>query len=69
VFDVSSGRPVRTSLTEVVKQLASGESPQHPALQSPGWWRKDSRLTIPPPTDACAPLSNIAFTEEEVYQR
>ena len=52
VFDISSGRPVGTSLTEVVKQLASGKSPEHPALQSPGWWRLDSRLTIPSPMDS-----------------
>jgi dTDP-4-dehydrorhamnose reductase len=48
VFDMSSGKPVRTTLTQVVQQLANGMLPQHPALQSTGWWRQDSRLTIPP---------------------
>ena len=66
VFDMSSGKPVRTSLTELVMQLASGMSPLHPALQSPGWWRRDSRLTIPPPTNAAVDLSNIALTGKTV---
>jgi hypothetical protein len=50
-------------------QLANGISPQHTALQSPGWWRQDSRLTIPPPTDAFTDLSNIVFTGQAGYQR
>jgi dTDP-4-dehydrorhamnose reductase len=53
VFDVSSGKPARTLLSEVVMQLASGRSPHHPALRSPGWWRHDSRLTISSPVDSC----------------
>jgi dTDP-4-dehydrorhamnose reductase len=52
VLDISSGRPVGTTLTQVVQQLAGGMPPQHPALGSPGWWRQDSRLTIPPSMDS-----------------
>jgi dTDP-4-dehydrorhamnose reductase len=62
VFDMSSGRPVGTTLTEVVQQLANGMSPWHPALQSPGWWRQDSRLTTPAPMDSLVDLGNTAFT-------
>jgi dTDP-4-dehydrorhamnose reductase len=58
VFDMSSGKPVGTTLTQVVQQLASGMSPRHPALQSPGWWRQDSRLTIPPPMNPCFTSKN-----------
>jgi dTDP-4-dehydrorhamnose reductase len=69
VFDMSSGRPVETTLTQVVQQLANGLSPRHPALQSPGWWRQDSRLTIPVPMASFADLGNIAFTGEMHFQR
>jgi dTDP-4-dehydrorhamnose reductase len=60
VFNMSTGRPVGTSLTQVVQQLASGMSSRQPALQSSGWWRQDSRLTIPPP-DTLVDLDNGAF--------
>jgi dTDP-4-dehydrorhamnose reductase len=52
----------------VVKQLAGGKSPQHPALQSPGWWRRDSRLTIPPP-DTFVDLGGMAFPGKVDYQQ
>jgi dTDP-4-dehydrorhamnose reductase len=60
VFDISSGRPVRTTFTQVVQQLAGGMSPQHPALGSLGWWRHDSRLTIPPSIESFVDLGNIS---------
>ncbi len=47
VFDVSSGTRRSTELATLVQQLATGQPPQHPALSSPGWWRTDSRLTLP----------------------
>ena len=53
---MSSGKPVGTTLTQVVQQLASGMSPVHPALRLSGWWRQDSRLTIPPPMNSFVDL-------------
>jgi dTDP-4-dehydrorhamnose reductase len=54
VFDVSGGALTPTPLTYLVQQLANGHTPQHEALASPGWWRQESRLTIPRPIDDCA---------------
>jgi dTDP-4-dehydrorhamnose reductase len=44
VFDLGSGAPQATELAEVVRQIARGESPQHPALEESGWWRQSWRL-------------------------
>jgi dTDP-4-dehydrorhamnose reductase len=49
VFNVSSGTPRPTAVTALVKQIIRGQPLTHVALQSPGWWRRSSRLTIPPP--------------------
>lgn len=43
-FDVSGGVPVETQLAEVVRQIARGEQPNHPALGRVGWWRRDDRI-------------------------
>lgn len=47
VFDVSSGVPVSTELVTVVRQLTSGEHPQHAALARRGWWRQRERVLFP----------------------
>jgi dTDP-4-dehydrorhamnose reductase len=44
VFDVRGAVPRATALAELVRELASGETPSHPALAGPGWWRRDDRL-------------------------
>lgn len=49
VFDCTSTFPVPTDLAALVRQLAHGQDPRHPALASVGWWRQPSRLTIPVP--------------------
>ena len=43
-FDVRSEPPRETALGAVVRALARGETPDHPALDAPGWWRRDGRL-------------------------
>ena len=53
VFDVSGGAPRETGLAAMLRHLSSGRDAAawtrlHPALQSAGWWRQDSRLTLPP---------------------
>ena len=42
-FDLRSGSPVPTDLTSIIKQIARGEDPSHPALSQEGWWRQESR--------------------------
>jgi dTDP-4-dehydrorhamnose reductase len=51
VFDARSkeGGPRPTGLASVCRALATtGEAPDHPALDAPGWWRRDRRLIYPP---------------------
>lgn len=47
VFDVRSGKPVRTELADVVMQIARGEPPTHHSLSRPGWWQREDRAIWP----------------------
>lgn len=48
VFDLRSPRPRPTALARMLRDLARGEIPAHPVLDSPGWWRRPDRLTYGP---------------------
>jgi dTDP-4-dehydrorhamnose reductase len=39
LFDVRGPAPRPTALAGVVRQLAAGRRPQHPAIAGPGWWQ------------------------------
>lgn len=43
LFDVRSPEPRRTALAALTRALAHGETPGHPVLESPGWWRCPER--------------------------
>ena len=47
-FDVRCDPPRPTALCDLIRALAAGQEPQHPALTSPGWWRRPERLLYPP---------------------
>ena len=47
VFDVRSPRPRPTALARMARDLADGREHDHPALDSPGWWRRLNRLLYP----------------------
>jgi len=47
-FDVRCDPPRPTALCELIRALASGVEPRHPALAGPGWWRRPERLLYPP---------------------
>lgn len=49
VFDLSAGVPVETELTTMVRQLSKGHPIEHQDFGGEGWWRLDSRLTLPSP--------------------
>jgi beta-glucosidase/6-phospho-beta-glucosidase/beta-galactosidase len=51
VFDVGSGKAIATSLAEIVRQIARGDIPQHPALATPGWWAQEDRVLWPKGVD------------------
>lgn len=43
-FDVRSGTPRPTAIAKAARAYAKGETFDHPALDSPGWWRRAPRL-------------------------
>jgi dTDP-4-dehydrorhamnose reductase len=43
-FDARSGTPRPTVIAQAAKAYAKGETFDHPALDSPGWWRRAPRL-------------------------
>ncbi|MDX6693459.1 MAG: dTDP-4-dehydrorhamnose reductase [Blastocatellia bacterium] len=48
VFDLRSPQPRPTALAALARELADGREPDHPLLESPGWWRRLDRLCYPP---------------------
>ena len=48
-FDVRAPVPRATALVPMIRQLANGEQPNHPALATPGWWRRPERLLYEEP--------------------
>jgi dTDP-4-dehydrorhamnose reductase len=44
VFDLRAHEPRATALVDVAKSFAAGGRPDHPVLDTPGWWRRSSRL-------------------------
>ena len=53
-FDVSEGVPRATALLPLMRELAQGRAPSHPALPGAGWWRLDSRVCHPSGSDGMA---------------
>ncbi len=43
-FDVRGSTPRQTALAGVVAALAASETPRHPALAGPAWWRRPQRM-------------------------
>ena len=48
VFDLRAPRPRPTALARMASDLAAGREHGHPALDSPGWWRRLDRLLYAP---------------------
>jgi dTDP-4-dehydrorhamnose reductase len=48
VFDLRAPSPRPTALAMVMKSLAKGKVPDHPALDNVGWWERPSRFEHPP---------------------
>ncbi len=47
VFDVRSPRPRSTAIAKMLRELAAGLKPEHPLLDTPGWWHRQERLLYP----------------------
>jgi dTDP-4-dehydrorhamnose reductase len=52
VFDVSGGSPRPTALAGLIRDLAQAGDADHPALDTSGWWHRESRLAWTP-ADCC----------------
>jgi dTDP-4-dehydrorhamnose reductase len=52
-FDARSGTPRPTVIAHAAKAYSKGETFDHPALDSPGWWRRPPRLY--PWSGSCKP--------------
>jgi dTDP-4-dehydrorhamnose reductase len=44
VFDVRSGKPRPTAIAAVIKNLCNDENPNHPVLQTNGWWKNPEHV-------------------------
>jgi dTDP-4-dehydrorhamnose reductase len=75
VFDLRAPAPRPTALAALLRELARGDSPSHPALDSPGWWRRLERLIYLPEhrrakTNAAGQApSKLASVDSRVGQR
>jgi dTDP-4-dehydrorhamnose reductase len=49
MFDVRAPAPRPTEVAHALRTLAHGRPYENPALSSPGWWRRPSRVLFPPP--------------------
>ncbi|MBD2384252.1 family 1 glycosylhydrolase [Cylindrospermum sp. FACHB-282] len=47
VFDLRSPRPRPTAIAKLIRNLAAGHQPNHPLLDTPGWWHRPERLLFP----------------------
>lgn len=48
VFDLRSPAPRPTALARMIRSIASGDTFDHPTLDTPGWWHRLDRLCYPP---------------------
>jgi len=48
LWDVRAPEPRATALVKMAQHIARGETPQHPVLETRGWWHRSERLTYPP---------------------
>lgn len=48
VYDLRSPSPRPTALARAIADLAQGVAPNHPLLNTPGWWHREERLLYPP---------------------
>ena len=47
VFDLRGPRPRPTAIARMIRDLATGREPDHPLLDTPGWWQRPERLFYP----------------------
>ncbi|MEK8088687.1 family 1 glycosylhydrolase [Thermithiobacillus plumbiphilus] len=55
VFDVSGAQVRPTALASMLRELSEGRRPDHPLMDSPGWWERPQRLIY----GVCEPDSGV----------
>lgn len=65
VFDVREGEPRPTALAGLIRDLAVGVDPAHPAIPGTGWWQRRDRWSYPydhPSLDLSGESSKPGYT-------
>jgi dTDP-4-dehydrorhamnose reductase len=62
-YDVRGASPRETALATLIQQLSRQESPTHPVLTVPGWWRREDRFLYPTPQSAEFNLQSESTTQ------
>jgi dTDP-4-dehydrorhamnose reductase len=62
IFDLRSPVPRPTALAGMIRSLSSGNTFDHPTLDTPGWWHRLDRLCYPPVTRREQPLPSSLST-------
>jgi len=60
VYDVRGPKPRETALAKIARELSAGRTPQHPVLETAGWWRRPGRMLWGPSPDGGAPVPEPA---------
>ncbi|AFZ66466.1 family 1 glycosylhydrolase [Deinococcus peraridilitoris] len=53
LWDIRSPTPRPTGIAKLARQLALGEGPHHPVVETPGWWRREDRFNCPVEGEPC----------------
>ena len=56
-FDIRDDPPRPTAVAELLRELAAGREPSHPAVGTPGWWRRPERLLFPVTRSPARPVA------------
>jgi dTDP-4-dehydrorhamnose reductase len=70
VFDLRGDVPRPTALASLLRELARGGVPAHPALDSPGWWHRLERLIyLPEQTRARVATGRASAAPSDIARR
>jgi len=64
LFDLRSPQPRPTALAKMIQELATGGKPNHPLLDTPGWWHRSIRLLYPL-TESNKPIPQTPIPKSE----
>lgn len=62
-FDVRATPPRATAVADLARALSAGAEPDHPVLQTDGWWQRPGRFYAEPAVSACAAVDQPRTTD------